>query len=480
MTKSDHVILLAKGATDIVLLPQMANRHGLISGATGTGKTITLRVLAEQFSKLGVPVFLTDVKGDLTGLAMPGENHPHVIDRVRQLVLTGYQPESFPVVFWDLFAEQGHPMRTTISDMGPLLMSKILGLNDTQSGVLHIAFKIADDNGLLLLDLKDLRALIQHVGDHAADYKTSYGNISAASIGAIQRKLITLQQEGADRFFGEPALNMEDILQTAADGRGVIHILAANRLMQSPKVYTAFLLWMLSELFENLPEVGDLEKPKLILFFDEAHLLFDDLSTVLQEKIEQVIRLIRSKGVGVYFVTQSPLDIPDTILGQLGNRVQHALRSYTPRDQKTVKAAAETFRQNPAFDTEQAIAELSIGEALISVLDASGAPTMVQRAFICPPRSRLSPLSASELAKVIDRSLLAGRYEHMIDRESAYEQLRLRSDRHGESGSIKKGEKTQTDVIIGALAKSALHAIGSQLGRQIARGILGSLFGSKR
>jgi len=480
MTMMSDGLLLAKGGMDIVLLPRMANRHGLITGATGTGKTVSLRVLAEQFSAIGVPVFLADVKGDLSGLAQPGGDHPKIAERVQQLGLTDFSPQSFPVVFWDLFGKQGHPVRATVSEMGPLLFSRILNLNETQSGVLHIAFKIADDNGLLLLDLKDLRALVQHVGDNAADYKTAYGNISTASVGAIQRNLLALEEQGAEQFFGEPTLDLADIMQTAGDGRGIINILNAGRLMQSPKVYATFLLWMLSELFENLPETGDPKKPKLVFFFDEAHLLFDDIPEVLQEKIEQVVRLIRSKGVGVYFVTQNPLDIPDVILGQLGNRVQHALRAFTPRDQKAVKAAAETFRQNPALDTEKVISELGVGEALVSMLDAKGSPAIVERAFICPPQSRMAPLSDSELAEKIASSPVAGHYERMVDRESAYEQLKTRTESTGDSSAGKKEVPSEAGKLLGALAKSAAHAIGSQLGRQIIRGVLGSLFGGKR
>lgn len=473
-------LLLAKGSRDLFLLPQMANRHGLITGATGTGKTVSLRVLAEQFSAIGVPVFMADVKGDLSGLAKPGGDHPKVVERVQQLELADFSPRAFPVVFWDLFGERGHPVRATVSEMGPLLFSRILNLNDTQSGVLNIAFRIADDHGLLLLDLKDLRALVQHVGDNAADYKTAYGNISTASIGAIQRNLLALEEQGAERFFGEPALDLADIMQTAEDGRGIINILNAARLMQSPKVYATFLLWMLSELFENLPETGDPKKPKLVFFFDEAHLLFDDIPEVLQEKIEQVVRLIRSKGVGVYFVTQNPLDIPDVILGQLGNRIQHALRAFTPRDQKAVKAAATTFRQNPLIDTETVISELEVGEALVSVLDAKGAPAVVERAFICPPQSRLAPLNDAEWSAVAAGSPVAGHYERPIDRESAYEQLRTRAESAGVSSAGKKEVPSEAGKLLGALAKSAAHAIGSQLGRQIIRGVLGSLFGGKK
>ncbi|KAF0184138.1 MAG: hypothetical protein FD164_464 [Nitrospirae bacterium] len=472
-------LFLAKGSADIHLLPRMANRHGLITGATGTGKTVTLRVLAEEFSSIGVPVFMADVKGDLSGMAQAGGDHPRVIDRVRQLGMTDFDWQAFPVVFWDVFGEQGHPVRATVSEMGPLLLSRVLNLNDVQSGVLTIVFRIADDNGFLLLDLKDIRSLVQHVGDNAAEYKTAYGNISTASIGAIQRSILALEEQGAEQFFGEPALDLGDLMQTDRDGRGVVNILNAGRLMQSPKVYATFLLWMLAELFENLPEVGDPKKPKLVFFFDEAHLLFNDIPGVLQEKIEQVVRLIRSKGIGVYFVTQNPLDIPDVILGQLGNRVQHALRAFTPRDQKAVRAAAQTFRQNPALDTERVISELGVGEALVSTLDDKGTPTVVERAFISPPRSRMAPLSDEERARVLSASAVAGHYEKAFDRESAYEQLKARAAVAESAPTVKKEEKSQAGELMGALAKSAARAIGSQIGRQIIRGVLGSLLGGR-
>jgi len=383
---SPDPILVAKGNIDLFLLPQMANRHGLISGATGTGKTVTLQVLAEQFSRAGTPVFMADVKGDLSGVSQSGAATPKIQERIRQLKLENFTFSSSPAAFWDIFGAEGHPVRATISDMGPLLLSRLLQLNETQAGVLNIVFRIADENGLLLLDAKDLRAMLQYVGENAARFTTQYGNISNASIGAIQRNLLTLDQQGADKFFGEPALNLDDLLQTDSSGRGVINILAADKLMQAPKVYATMLLWMLSELFERFPEVGDLPKPKLVFFFDEAHLLFNDVPPALLEKIEQVIRLVRSKGVGVYFVTQNPRDIPDNVLGQLGNRVQHALRAFTPRDRKAVQAAAETFRANPKLNTEAVLAELGVGEALDSLLDEKGQPGIVERAFICPPR----------------------------------------------------------------------------------------------
>jgi len=471
--------------TDLELLPGLANRHGLITGATGTGKTVTLQVLAEGFSRIGVPSFMADVKGDLAGLAAP-------------------------VTFWDLTGQQGHPVRTTVSDMGPLLFGRLFNLNDTQRGVLTLVFKIADDNGLLLLDLKDLRAMLQYVGDNAKQFQTQYGNVSAASIGAIQRALLSLEEQGGAAFFGEPMLDIEDLIQTGADGRGMVNILAADKLMTSPRLYSTFLLWMLSELFERMPEVGDPEKPKLVFFFDEAHLLFSDAPDALVEKIEQVVRLIRSKGIGVYFITQNPLDIPDTILSQLGNRVQHALRAFTPRDQKAVKTAAQTLRANPKLDTEQAIGELATGEALISFLEAKGNPAIVERAWILPPASRIGPLVPAERGGVIGASVLKGHYEQIVDRESAYEKLRGRAEDRAApepSRPLPKGLPSEAPVNTGAkggggisdilfgstgprggrhegmiesAAKSAARSVGSGLGRSILRGMLGSMFGGKR
>jgi len=479
-------IRVAKGKEELLLSPRMANRHALIAGATGTGKTVSLRVLAEQFSAMGVPVFLADIKGDLSGMAKPGGDNPKIAERVEKLGLTDFSYEGCPVTFWDIFGDRGHPLRTTVSEMGPLLLSRILSLNDTQSGVLNLVFKIADDNGLLLLDLKDLREMTRFVGDNAADFKTEYGNISTASVGAIQRNLLVLEEQGGDRLFGEPALDINDLLQTDATGKGMVNILSAERLMQSPKVYATFLLWLLAELFEQLPEVGDPDKPKMVFFFDEAHLLFEDVPQALEEKIEQVVRLIRSKGVGVWFVTQNPLDIPDKVLGQLGNRVQHALRAFTPRDQKAVRAAAETFRANPELDTETAILELGVGEALVSLLDEKGTPGMVERAYVMPPRSSLPPLTPDEIRGIVQGSILYGAYEKVVDRESAYEKLRrkaeqLPEDREPEPAAREeKAEPSQAGKLIGALAKSAAHAIGSQLGRQIMRGVLGSLFGGGR
>ncbi len=475
-------LVIAKGTNEVSILPKMANRHGLIAGATGTGKTITLRVMAEQFSAIGVPVFMADVKGDLSGMAKPGGDKPDLTERAKQLGLADFTFSACPTVFWDVFGKQGHPVRTTISEMGPLLLSRILNLNDIQAGVLTLVFKIADDNGMLLLDLKDLRAMAQFVGDNAATFKTQYGNISAASIGAIQRGLLGLDEQGGGTFFGEPAMDLSDLMQTDGSGKGVINILAADKLMQSPILYATFLLWMLAELFETLPEAGDPEKPKLVFFFDEAHLLFNDAPKSLQDKIERVVRLIRSKGVGVYFVTQNPLDIPETVLGQLGNRVQHALRAFTPKDQKAVKTAADTFRANPKLDTAKAIMELGVGEALVSVLDSKGSPTEVERVMVCPPRSRLTPLTADERAGVVKQSVLFGHYEKIVDRESAYEKLKARTGEKeaGEAApQAKRGKepKSETAEIFSAMAKSAAHAIGSQIGRQIIRGALGAILG---
>jgi len=476
-------LLIAKGKTEIYALPKMLNRHGMIAGATGTGKTVTLQVIAENLSRIGVPVFMADVKGDLSGISQPGGNNPKVAERVKQLGLKDFTYEGCSVTFWDVFGEQGHPIRATISDMGPLLLGRLLNLNETQAGVLAIIFKIADDNGLLLLDLKDLRAMVQYVGDNAAQFRTEYGNVSAVSIGAIQRGLLQLEQQGADKFFGEPMLDIQDLLQTDSQGRGMVNIIAADKLFQSPRVYSTFLLWLLAELYENLPEVGDLEKPKLVFFFDEAHLLFNDAPQALMEKIEQVVRLIRSKGVGVFFISQNPLDIPDIVLGQLGNRVQHALRAYTPRDQKAVRAAAETFRVNPELDTEKAILELGVGEALVSFLDEKGVPSIVQRAFILPPRGQIGPITPQQRQQIIARSLVAGHYERAIDRESAYERLKARAQAAPQVQTPSRATRApsrQTDDLMTAFVKSAGRAIASQAGREITRGILGSLLGSSR
>jgi hypothetical protein len=492
-----QAIAVAKSRELLELLPQYANRHGLIAGATGTGKTVTLQRLAEGFSRIGVPVFMADVKGDLAGISQAGQAAGKVKERIAQLELEDFAFEGCPAVFWDAFGEQGHPVRTTVSEIGPLLLSRMLGLNETQAGVLTAVFKIADDEKLLLLDLKDLRAMLKHAADNAKGYTTRYGNIYTASVGAIQRGLLTLEHEGGDRFFGEPALDVSDLIQTAG-GRGVVNVLAADKLMSSPKLYATLLLWLLAELFEQLPEVGDRDKPKLVFFLDEAHLIFDDAPAALLDRIEQVVRLIRSKGVGVYFVTQNPIDIPDTVLGQLGNRVQHALRAYTPRDQKAVKTAATTLRANPKLDVEAAITELEVGEALVSLLDEKGRPSVVQRAFVVPPGCRLGPVTPEERKAVMRSSDVAGAYDQAVDRESAYE---LIAARHGldEGRSAGAGESAGKGGLFGALgdflggstgprggrregaieaaARSAARAIGSGLGREIVRGVLGSLMG---
>ena len=484
---------IAKSTHELCLLPGFANRHGLITGATGTGKTVTLQTMAEALSSIGVPVFMADVKGDLAGLSQAGAMNPKLKERIDKLALGDFAFSGSPTVFWDVFGALGHPVRATVSEMGPLLLARLLNLNDTQSGVLMLVFKIADDKGLLLLDLKDLRAMVQHVGDNARQFTTEYGNISSASIGAIQRGLLAIDEQGGDHFFGEPALNIADLIQTDNKGRGVINILAADKLMNAPKAYATLLLWLLSELFEELPEVGDPEKPKLVFFFDEAHLLFNDAPPALLEKIEQVVRLIRSKGVGVYFVTQNPLDVPDTVLGQLGNRVQHALRAFTPRDLKAVKTAATTLRANPDLDVEKAITELGVGEALVSLLDEKGRPTMVERAFVLPPRSRIGPVTPDERTASIKRSLVAGTYEQLVDRESAYEVLKVRREQTAAAvqpapaatgsvfgevlGSVFGGGNSRRQSAGEALVKSAARAVGSEVGRRIIRGVLGSILG---
>ncbi|MBL9136323.1 MAG: DUF853 family protein [Verrucomicrobiales bacterium] len=500
-------ILVGRGDSTLELLPAMANRHGLIAGATGTGKTITLQVLAESFSARGVPVFLADVKGDLTGISQAGQPKPKIEERLRALALEEFQFAGCPATLWDVFGTQGHPIRATVSEMGPLLLARLLALNDTQAGVLNIVFRVADEHGLLLLDLKDLRALLTYVAENASGFTARYGNISSASVGAIQRGLLMVEQQGGDKFFGEPALNLDDLMQTGQDGHGVVNILAADRLLLAPKVYATLLLWLLSELFENLPEAGDLPKPKLVFFFDEAHLLFQDAPPALLEKIEQVVRLIRSKGVGIYFVTQNSQDIPDNVLGQLGNRVQHALRAFTPKDQKDVRAAAQTFRANPKFDTESAITQLAVGEALVSLLDAKGQPTVVERALICPPRSQIGPITAEQRSQLLQNSLVAGVYESAIDRESAYEKLtqahssRPTAPATGGGGFLgglfgspaapsatgptlpsatSRSRGRQPDSLMETMAKSAVRTVGSTIGREIIRGVLGSIFGGRR
>jgi len=496
-------LLIAKNdKTELFILPQMANRHGLITGATGTGKTVTLQTMAEHFVSIGVPCFMSDVKGDLSGISQPGGSNPKVAERVEKLKLEGFEYKGYPVTFWDPFGELGHPVRATASDMGPLLLSRMLDLNETQAGVLNLVFKVADDNGMLLLDLKDLRAMLQFVGDNSKDFTTEYGNISAASIGAIQRGLLTLESQGGEKIFGEPMLNIADLMQTVS-GKGIVNVLSADKLMQSPKMYATLLLWLLSELYEHLPEVGDVDKPKLVFFFDEAHLLFTDAPDALVEKIEQVVRLIRSKGVGVYFVTQNPADVPDKVLSQLGNRVQHALRAFSPRDQKAVKAAAETMRDNTSLDEEAAITELGVGEALVSFLDEKGRPTVVERAFILPPQGQIGPITPDQRQRIIQSSLVAGVYEKVVDRESAYEVLKGRAEQKqaqadataattaqantdNSSGSIlgslggMLGGTNRRQGAVEAMVKSAARSIGSQVGRQILRGVLGGIFGGRK
>jgi DNA helicase HerA-like ATPase len=485
-------MLLAKNEkTELSLLPALANRHGLITGATGTGKTITMQALAQRLSEIGVPVFMADVKGDFSGIAKPGGANAKVLERFRSLKVKA-EFAGCPVEFWDVYGKGGLPLRATVSDIGPLLLGRMLGLNETQEGVLGLVFKIADDNGLLLLDLKDLRAMLQHVGDHAAKYKTQYGNVTGSSIGAIQRGLLALENQGATQFFGEPMLEIADLMQVRG-GKGVVNVLAADKLMSSPKLYSSFLLWLLAELFEQLPEVGDPEKPKLVFFFDEAHLLFDEAPKALTEKVEQVVRLIRSKGVGVYFVTQNPLDVPDSVLGQLGNRVQHALRAFTPRDQKAVKTAADTLRPNPKLNAQRVITELGVGEALVSLLDEKGRPTIVERAFIVPPASHVGPIPEDERRQILKSSPLVLKYEKTVDRESAYEKLRQQvQEKQPEAAPAsspvsdvifgKTGPRggRQTQGVLEAATKSAARAIGSELGRQIMRGVLGSIFGGGR
>ncbi|MBN1159168.1 MAG: DUF853 family protein [Bacteroidales bacterium] len=494
MIDTNGNMLIARSTKDLFLIPRMANRHGLIAGATGTGKTVSMQVLAETFSKLGVPVFVADVKGDVSGLANPMGNNPGIDDRVRELQIKNYTRQASPVCFWDIFGEQGHPMRTTISEMGPLLLSRLLNLNDIQTSVLSLVFRIADDHELLLLDLKDLRKMLEFVSDHRGEYTADYGNISPASVGAIQRNLLSLEDQGADMFFGEPALNIMDFIQTDQNGEGIVNIIAADKLMLYPTLYSTFLLWLLSELFEQLPEKGDPDKPRLVFFFDEAHLLFNGAPEVLLEKIELVVRLIRSKGVGVYFITQNPVDIPETVLGQLGNRIQHALRAYTPRDQKAVRSAAETFRQNPDFQVEDVITQLGVGEALVSFLDEQGIPGVVERARILPPQSQIGPVTPDERDRIIRHSLLYGIYERMVDRESAYEILVKKFEQEealekSAREELEKLEKQQqpkrqkstrkSDSLLGELTKyagrSLSRQIGTEIGRRLVRGVLGSL-----
>ena len=499
MSESPHILIGGADRRHVVLDASMANRHGLIAGATGTGKTVTLQCMAEGFSRIGVPVFMADIKGDLSGISQAGRPHKEIDRRIGEIGMDGYTQRGNPVLFWDIFGRTGHPVRTTISDMGPLLLTNLLDLNDTQSGVLYAAFRIADDQGLLLLDLKDLRSMLSWMDEHASEIKSDYGNISAASIGAIQRSLLVLEEQGAEYFFGEPALSFADLMMVDFSGMGVISLLDATDLIsKSPRLYASFLLWLLSELFENLPEVGDADRPKMVLFFDEAHLLFDGAPKVLLDKVEQVVRLIRSKGVGVYFVTQSPLDIPEDVLGQLGMRVQHALRAFTPKDKKAVKTVAETFRQNPELDTATVITELGTGEALVSSLDSTGSPTPVQRILIAPPQSRIGPASSEERAAMMLRSPVADRYKDIVDRESAYELLKRRAEEDRRLEASAKVEQqqawrapaapkrppgrprdTMAESIMKSAARSVSTAIGGAIGRKLVRGLLGSLLGGR-
>ncbi|WP_295986057.1 helicase HerA-like domain-containing protein [uncultured Variovorax sp.] len=504
---ADPLLIARHDTIECNLLPGLANRHGLITGATGTGKTVTLQTIAQKLSSIGVPVFMADVKGDLTGISQKGSIGGKLAATLKERGIEVPEPEACPVTLWDVFGEQGHPVRATISDMGPLLLGRMLDVNETQAGVLNLVFKIADDNGLLLLDLKDLRAMLQYVGENSSQFTTQYGNISAASVGAIQRGLLQIETQGGDKFFGEPMLNIADFMQTVG-GKGVVNVLAADKLMNSPRLYATFLLWMLSELFEQLPEVGDPEQPKLAFFFDEAHLLFNEAPKALVERIELVVRLVRSKGVGVYFVTQNPLDIPDTVLAQLGNRVQHALRAFTPRDQKAVKAAASTMRQKPGLDIETAITELAVGEALVSLLDEKGRPSVTERVFVLPPASQLGPITPEQRKALIDGSLVAGVYEKAVDRESAYEKLKGRAESApgapapAAPGSAKGGEESsgsgmgsmlndmlfgttgprgaKHDGLVQTMAKSAVRTMGTSVGKEILRGVLGGIFGGKK
>ncbi len=510
---TDALLIAQNATTACVIHPDKANRHGLITGATGTGKTVTLQALAEQFSRIGVPVFMADIKGDLTGVSQPAQFGEKINKILADRGIELPQPRAFPTTLWDVFGEQGHPVRATVSDLGPLLLSRMLNLNETQAGVLQLVFKVADDNGMLLLDMKDLRAMCQHVGDNAKTFTTEYGNISAASIGAIQRALLQVDEQGGNVFFGEPMLNIADFMQTV-DGFGMINILTADKLMNSPKLYSTFLLWMLSELFETLPEVGDLDKPKLVFFFDEAHLLFADAPKALVERIELVVRLVRSKGVGVYFVTQNPLDIPDSVLAQLGNRVQHALRAFTPRDQKAVKATAQTMRPKDGLNIEAAITELAVGEALVSFLDEKGRPSVTERAYVLPPAGQLGPITPAQRQALLANSLVAGVYEQTVDRESAHELLRGNATTSaagaaGAAGAVASGKPAaggatpadggglmggfndllfgstgprgaQRDGLVQTMAKSAVRTVGTQIGREILRGVLGGLLGGRR
>jgi DNA helicase HerA-like ATPase len=494
-------LFIAKSDKELYMVPKMANRHGLIAGATGTGKTVSLQVLAESFCSIGVPVFMADVKGDLSGIIKAGSMNPKIEARVQEMKITGYTRQGFPVCFWDLLGQKGHPLRSTISEMGPLLLSRLLNLNEVQTGVMSLIFRIADDNKLLLLDMKDLRKMLEFAGENRDKFTSDYGNISPASIGTIQRGLLALEEQGVDKFFGEPAVDLMDFIQTDSQGKGIINILAADQIMLNPALYSTFLLWLISELFEQLPETGDPEKPKLVFFFDEAHLLFDEAPKILLDKIEQVVRLIRSKGVGIYFITQNPLDIPDEVLGQLGNRIQHAIRAFTPKDLKAVKAAADTFRANPNVNVEEVITQLAVGEALVSFLDEKGIPSIVEKAKIVPPQSRIGPATDEERETVIRKSTIYGVYEKMIDRESAFEILQKRMEQQEaeeqrqemEEQRLKeekqmarqRGSKSSSGgSILGEFTKyagrSVTRQIGTELGRQLVRGLLGSLLGGRK
>ena len=515
LVADEGAILIGKSWKAENLLLKLANRHGLVTGATGTGKTVTLQVMAEGFARNGVPVFAADIKGDLSGIAAPGDSKPAFLKRAEEIGIA-YEPDRFTTVFWDVFGEQGHPVRATISEMGPLLLARLLDLNDTQEGVLNIAFRIADEQKLLLLDLKDLRAILSFIAENAATLTTQYGNVTSATVGTIQRQLLVLENQKGDKFFGEPALDINDLMKTDRDGRGIVNIMAADKLMANPRLYATFLLWLLSELFEQLPEVGDLDKPKLVFFFDEAHLLFNGAPKVLLTAVEQVVRLIRSKGVGVYFVTQNPLDIPDTVLAQLGNRVQHALRAFTPRDQKAVRAAAETFRQNPKFKTDEVIMQLAVGEALTSTLEGKGTPTMVERTLIAPPMAQVGPCSVQDRQQAMNTSGFKGKYDTMVDRQSAYEDLMKRKNLQPDGSPVEAGTtggggimdtiggwlgnatgggarpttgpgsrggrppQSMTEKIITSAARSAASSVGRQIGSAILRGVLGSMMGGKR
>ncbi len=490
---ADETIFLGKSAKREVLFLAMANRHGLVTGATGTGKTVTLQIMAEGFCAAGVPVFAADVKGDLSGIAVKGEPKEFLLERAKQVGMTDYGFQETPTIFWDLFGQSGHPIRTTVTEMGPLMLSRLMGLTDAQEGALNIAFKIADNEGLALLDMKDLRALLKDLANRGKEITTEYGNINDSTIGAIQRRLVVIEEQGGDKFFGEPALDIKDLMRTTRDGRGYMNVLAADKLINSPQLYATFLLWLMSELFEKMPEVGDPDKPKLVFFFDEAHLLFTDAPPGLIHKIEQTVKLIRSKGIGIYFVTQNPLDVPDSVLAQMGNRVQHALRAFTPRDEKSVQVAATTFRPNPKFSTEKAITELGKGEALVSILDLKGVPTMVERTFIRPPQSRLGPIDPADRAKLINTSPVAGRYEEAVDRESAYERLsaktrqlsaaqeevkQAKADAKAAKAAPRERESAM-DRFVKNMASSVGRQLGSTAGRSITnaivRGILGGL-----